>query len=152
MAKKLANDYLLWMKSGSSFALVKGQQTATIARSSGTIDLGTKDEEGWGAEAPGKKTLKISLDMIPNLPDATGYEALEAACNKSPAEPFEVQIRAKGSKATASDAVFHGVMYGILTETSFGQDDAVKAKLELSNAEPPIIDRLGPAPAGGTGA
>lgn len=147
MAKKLGNDYLLWVESATAgtFNLVKGQQALSIARDAGSIDTSTKDDSGYGTSAPGLKSLKISLDMIPNLPDANGFTRLETLCNAAPAVPFKIQIRkgGAGSAGGAGDVVFAGLVYGNITSTEFGQNDAVKAKAEFSAAEAPTTDTLG---------
>ncbi len=145
MAKKLGNDYLLWVESSTAgtYNLVKGQQTLSISRDAGSIDTSTKDDAGYGTSAPGLKSLKISLDTIPNLPDANGYTRLESLCNVAPAVPFNIQIRKGGATGGASDVVFAGQVYGNLSSTEFGQNDAVKAKVEFSAAAAPTTDVLG---------
>jgi predicted secreted protein len=145
MAKKLGNDYLLWVDSAQAgtYNLVKGQQSLSISRDAGSIDTSTKDDSGYGTSAPGLKSLKISLDMLPNLPDANGYTALETKCNAAPAVPFMVQIRKGGAAGVAADVVFEGSVYGNITSTEFGQNDAVKAKIEFSAAAAPVKDVLG---------
>lgn len=145
MAKKLGNDYLAWVESptAGTYNLVKGQQSISISRDAGSIDTTTKDDAGYGTSAPGLKSLKLSLDTIPNLPDANGYTRLETLCNATPQAPFNLQIRKGGPAATAADAVFAGSVYGNISSTEFGQNDAVKAKVEFSSAAAPTIDTLG---------
>ncbi|WP_242148924.1 phage tail tube protein [Sphingomonas sp. BAUL-RG-20F-R05-02] len=145
MAKKLGNDYLLWIESATpgTYNLVKGQQSVSISRDAGSIDTTTKDEAGYGTSAPGLKSLKISLDIIPNLPDATGYTLLESQCNAAPAVAFNIQIRKGGAAGATADAVFQGLVYGNLSSTEFGQNDAVKAKAEFTAAAAPVKDVLG---------
>ena len=144
MAKKLGNDYLLWVESAvqGTFNLVKGQQTLSISRDAGSIDTTSKDESGYGTSAPGLKSLKISLDTLPNLPDASGYTRLETLCNATPATPFNIQIRKGGQTGAAADVVFAGSVYGNISSTEFGQNDAVKAKIEFSAAAAPTTDVL----------
>ena len=145
MAKKLGNDYLVWVESdvGGTFNLVKGQQSVSISRDAGSIDTTTKDDSGYGTSAPGLKSLKLSLDTIPNLPDASGYTRLETLCNATPQAPFNIQIRKGGPTALEADAVFAGLVYGNISSTEFGQNDAVKAKVEFSSAAAPTTDVLG---------
>lgn len=145
MAKKLGNDYLVWVDSATAgtYALVKGQQSVSISRDAGSIDTTTKDDQGYGTSAPGLKNLKLSLDTIPNLPDATGFTRLETLCNATPQAPFAIQIRKGGPTATTADAVFAGLVYGNISSTEFGQNDAVKAKVEFTAAAAPTIDVLG---------
>lgn len=144
MAKKLGNDYLLWVESDTAgtFNIVKGQQTLSISRDAGSIDTTSKDESGYGTSAPGLKSLKLSLDTIPNLPDATGYTRLETLCNAAPAVPFNVQVRKGGQTGGLADVVFAGSVYGNIASSEFGQNDAVKAKIEFSAAAAPTTDKL----------
>lgn len=145
MAKKLGNDYLLWVESSTpgTFNLVKGQQTLSISRDAGSIDTTSKDESGYGTSAPGLKSLKLSLDIIPNLPDANGYTRLETLSNATPQAPFNVQVRKGGQTGAAGDVVFAGSVYGNIASTEFGQNDAVKAKVEFTAAAAPTTDVLG---------
>lgn len=162
MAKKLGNDYMLWVESAQAgtFNVIKGQQSLSISRDADTIDTSTKDDSGYGTSAPGLKKLKITLDMLPNLPDADGFSRLEGLCNTLPAAPFNVQIRkggatgagltaasagangSAGTAASAGDVVFAGFVYGNLSSTDFGQNEAVKAKAEFTAAAAPSIDKL----------
>lgn len=143
--KKLGNDYLLWVESSTAgtYNLIKGQQSLGISRDAGSIDTTTKDESGYGTSAPGLKSLKISLDTIPNLPDATGFTRLETLASAAPAVPFNVQIRKGGANGTNADVVFAGSVYGNIASTEFGQNDAVKAKIEFTAAAAPTTDTLG---------
>jgi predicted secreted protein len=145
MAKKLGNDYLVWVEAtpAGTFNLVKGQQSVSISRDAASIDTTTKDDSGYGTSAPGLKSLKLSLDTIPNLPDASGYTRLETLCSASPQAPFNIQIRKGGATGAAGDVVFAGLVYGNITSTEFGQNDAVKAKVEFSAAAAPTTDVLG---------
>ena len=145
MAKRLGNDFLLWIESApeGTFNLVKGQQSLSISRDAGSIDTTTKDDSGYGTSAPGLRSLKLSLDIIPNLPDATGYTRLETLSNASPQAPFKIQVRKGGAAGTEADVVFAGSVYGNISSTEFGQNDAVKAKVEFSAAAAPTIDVLG---------
>ena len=144
MAKKLGNDFLLWIESTTpgTYNLVKGQQALSISRDAGSIDTTTKDESGYGTSAPGLKSLKLSLDIIPNLPDATGYTRLETLASAAPAVPFNIQVRKGGATGATADAVFAGSVYGNISSTEFGQNDAVKAKVEFSAAAAPTTDVL----------
>jgi len=144
MAKRLGNDFLLWIESTTpgTYNLVKGQQSLSISRDAGSIDTTTKDDSGYGTSAPGLKSLKLSLDIIPNLPDATGYTRLETLANATPQAPFNIQVRKGGAAGQSSDVVFAGSVYGNISSTEFGQNDAVKAKLEFSAAAAPTTDVL----------
>lgn len=140
--KKLANEYMVWIKSEATFAVIRGQQGTSITRSAQEIDLETKDDEGYGASAFGNKKLGVSLSILPSLPDVTGYTNLETRCNTVPAEPFEIQIRKGGLAGTPEDAVFECLVYGNLDSTDFEQNSGVGVKTKFSAAAAPTIDAL----------
>ena len=142
---KLGNDYMLWLGTPIDtpvFSVVKGQGTATINRSQKKIDTSSKDTQGYATSAYGLKDLTIDLDIVPTLPDATGYTALEALCNASPAAPFPIEIRKGGSAGTETDAIFSASVYGTITSVAFTQDDKVTAKVQFALAAAPTVDAL----------
>jgi hypothetical protein len=144
MAKGLGNNYLVWVESitPGTYNLIKGQQGATISRSSSSIDLGSKDDNGYAASAPGLRTLTISLTVLPNLPDSTGYTRLETLCNASPQAPFNIQIRKGGATGATGDVVFAGSVYGNLDSTGFDQNAGVPVGITFTAAGAPTADTL----------
>ena len=144
MSKLIGNDYQLWVESSTpgAFNRLKGQGSCEVTRDAGSIDLTTKDDAGYGSSAPGLKSLKVSLDMLANLPDAQGYTRLETLCNASPVQPFNIQIRKGGQAGGTSDVVFAGSVYGNLDSTSFGQNEGVKLKVSFSANGAPTTDAL----------
>jgi hypothetical protein len=144
MGKKLANDYMVWVESATAgtYNVIRGQQGATINRSSSSIDTSTKDDSGYGTSAPGLKGLTVDFSMIPNLPDITGYTRYETLCNAQPVAPFNVQIRKGGLTGSTTDVVFQCLVYGNLDSTGFDQNAAVAVKSTLSAAAAPTVDVL----------
>ncbi|MCH4894007.1 hypothetical protein GO308_12865 [Sphingomonas sp. SFZ2018-12] len=142
MAKKLGNDYRLWIKSGTpgAFAEVKGQTSLSISRQSEQIDTSTKDDFPYGTQAPGLKTLTIDLELYPNLPDATGYGALEAAAAAT--DPVDIEIRKGGSSGASGDAVFAASMYIGNFDTDMGRNAVVAVTAQLTLAAAPTKDQL----------
>lgn len=142
--KKLGSEYMLWVESSTpnTFNPILGQGNLSITRSSGSIDTTSKDDGGYGTAAPGPKALSLGLEIIPKLPDATGYTRLETLCNASPVLPFNVQVRKGGLTGTDADAVFEGSVYGNLDDTSYNQGDAVKVRATFSAASAPVTDIL----------
>lgn len=145
MAKKLANDYLLWVESSTpgTYNVCKGQKGTTINRQAAQIDLTTKDDSGYGVLAPGLRNLTIQTGFIPNLPDANGYQRLETLCKASPQAAFKVQIRKGGlTGATPGDVVFEGSVYGNFDTTAFEQNEGVSDTVTLYAAAAPTTDLL----------
>jgi hypothetical protein len=103
VAKKLGNDYRLWIESATpgTYNEIKGGQELSVSRSAATIDTSTKDDFPYGTSAPGMRQLSVPFSIIPNLPDATGYTRFETVANAATATPTNFQIRKGGSAATA---------------------------------------------------
>lgn len=142
MAKKLGNDYRLWIEGSTAgtYAEIKGGTTLKINRQSGQIDTSTKDDFPYGTQAPGLKTLTIDSEIYPNLPDATGYGKLETAAQGS--TPVNVQIRKGGSAGASGDVVYAASMYVGNFDTDMGKNDVVKCTFQLSLAAAPTTDAL----------
>lgn len=142
MAKKLGNDYRLWIESATpgTYNEIKGQTSMKVSRKSSDIDTSTKDDYPYGTQAPGLKTLTIDVELYPNLPDANGYTRFEAAAQGT--NPVNFQIRKGGSSGTDSDAVFEASMYIGSFDSDFGKNDVVKCNAQLSLAAAPTTDEL----------
>ena len=144
MAKGLGNNYLLWVESSTpgTYNLIKGQQNLKITRQAPTFDTSTKDDAGYGTSAPGLRSITIDLDMVPNLPDATGYTRLETLAGAVPAAPFNIQIRKGAASGSGTDVVFAASMYGVITDSDFPQNGPASAKAQFSLAAAPTTDTL----------
>lgn len=143
MAKKLGNDYRLWIETitPGTYTEIKGQQQLSMSRQSQAIDTTTKDNFPYGTQASGTKTLTIDVDLVPDLPDALGYTRLETISKGS--LPVKFQIRKGGSAgATPADVVFEANMYVGGVDVSYGQNDVIKAKTSLSLESAPTTDTL----------
>lgn len=145
MAKKLGNDYRLWVESATpgTYNEVKGGQDLSVNQSGGTIDTSTKDDFPWGTQAPGLRSVSISAAFIPNLPDANGFTRLETLANAASATPVNIQIRKGGSAGVSpGDVVFAGSVYVTDWNQTYGQNDAVKATCTLVAAAAPTTNAL----------
>lgn len=145
MAKKLGNDYRLWIESATpgTYAEVKGGQDLSVTRNGATIDTSTKDDFPYGTSAPGLRQLSVAVSLIPNLPDTTGYTRLETQAEATSSTPINFQIRKGGSSGvTPGDVVLAGAFYITDFNTSFGQNDAVKSTFTLVASAAPTTDVL----------
>ena len=143
MAKKLGNDYRLWIESATpgTYNEIKGQTSTKVSRQAGTIDTSTKDDFPYGTQAPGLKSLTLDVELYPNLPDTTGFTLFETTAQGS--APRKFQIRKNGSAGATGDAVFEASMYVGNFDTDFGKNDVVKVTSQLTLAAAPTIDTLG---------
>lgn len=144
MAKKLGNDYRLWIESTTpgTFNEVKGGQNLSVTRNGSTIDTSTKDDFPYGTSAPGLRQLSISATLLPNLPDATGYTRLETQAEATSSTPINFQIRKGGSAGSGTDVVLAGAFYITDFNTDFAQNGAVTATFTLVAASAPTTDVL----------
>jgi len=145
MAKKLGNDYRLWVESATAgvYNEVKGGQNLSVSQSGGTIDTSTKDNFPFGTQAPGLRSVSIQAEMIPDLPDANGFTRLETLANAATATPINIQIRKGGSAGVApGDVVYAGACYVTEWNQSYGMNDAVKANATLVAASAPTTNTL----------
>jgi hypothetical protein len=136
--KKQGNDYRLFVESATpgTYNEIKGQNDLSVSRSGGTIDTSTKDGGAYATSAPGQKSLSISFNLIPDLPDANGYTRFETLALATPQVAFNVQIKA------GATIVFTGSVYASECNTSFGQNDSVKCTGTLIAAAAPTVDAL----------
>lgn len=142
MAKKLGNDYRLWIEGATAgtYAEIKGQTSLKVSRNSAAIDTSTKDDYPYGTQAPGLKTLTVDCEIYPNLPDTTGYGVLETAAQGT--SPKKFQIRKGGSSGSGTDAVLEASMYIGSFDTDMGKNDVVKCTFQLTLASAPTTDSL----------
>jgi hypothetical protein len=145
VAKKLGNDYRIWIESTTpgTFNLIKGNQDLAINREGSTIDTTTKEDFPWGTAAPGTRSLSVTASFIPDLPDANGYTRLMDLAGAGTSTPIPIQIRKGGSTgADPADTVFECNMYATTTSTPMGMNAPVTANVTFVAAEPPTIDEL----------
>ncbi|GAA3254545.1 hypothetical protein GCM10020258_12360 [Sphingomonas yabuuchiae] len=140
MGKKLGSDYRLFVRAadGTAFNQPAGQANLTINRSKGFSSSATKDAEGVDTQTPGLRTISIKQDIVPDLPDATGYTRLETLDKSNAAEV--IQVRKK--PFATSDVVFECSMYTALDNSDFEQGSSVKASLTFQPAAQPTVDTL----------
>lgn len=145
MAKKLGSDYRLWIESATpgTYNQILGNQALSISRSGQTIDMATKDDGAYGAQAAGSKGLSLQAGFIPNLPDTTGYDRFQALARASTTAPFNVQIRKGGSSgATPADVVFLCSMYCTQDDNDFAMNAGMTAGFTLVAAAAPTTDLI----------
>lgn len=140
MAKKLGQDFRLFVQDvgGATFSQPRGQGDLTINRSSSPIDTSTKDSGRYGTSAPGAKTLTISQELIPDLPDATGYTRMKTLDSSGDPEVYQIREKPFGE----DDVQFECLMYTVFGNTGLGRAAAAGTSVELSAAEAPTVDEI----------
>lgn len=75
MAKKLGHEYKVFVDNGSgTFNPVGGEVTFARDGSTNLIDTSSKGTGQFATQAPGRKTLVITVSGKKDLPDANGLE------------------------------------------------------------------------------
>lgn len=140
--KKYGNDYRFWIEStvADTYNEVKGQTSNKVSRQSASFDTSSKDDGQYGTEGQGQRKVSMDLEILPNLPDVTGYTRLETLATGS--APVKVQIRKGGSAGATGDVVFAASMNIGNFDTDFPKDGAVKCTFQMSLASPPTTDLL----------
>lgn len=142
MAKKLGNDYRLWVETATTgtYAMIAGQQSLSYTRSANPIDTSTKDDFPYATTAAGLFEGGITLEGVADLPDANGYTRVETKFKAG--TPVNFQIRKAGASGTTGDAVFTGECNILELSPNFGQNDSLKYTLRLGYADAPTTDAL----------
>lgn len=141
MAKKMGNNYRLWVNTTATQALVKGQQSLSQSGSSATIDTSDKDNSPYGTVAPGNFDMTISFELFPDLPDTTGYTRMETLFLTQAAEEFQIR-KGGASGADPADVVFEASCYVLSFAKSYGKNDVVKVTGTLGLATAPTVNLL----------
>ncbi|WP_242149613.1 hypothetical protein [Sphingomonas sp. BAUL-RG-20F-R05-02] len=141
MAKKLANNYRLFLQSSTvgTFNQPAGQGNLTRDGGKNFSSNATKDQEGVDTQQPGLRTITLKQDLVPDLPDANGYTRMETLHQSDATEVY--QIRKK--PFSTADVVFECLMYTSLDNASFNQGESVKVGVSLVPAAQPTVDALG---------
>lgn len=138
--KLKGNDYRLFVGNadGSQFAQPAGQGNLTRNGGRNFTSNATKDTEGYDTQTPGLRTLTLTLQLTPSLPDENGYTRMEAL-NISDEEAI-YQIRKK--PFAEDDVVFAASMYTTLDDTAYNQGESVTVGTTLTLAATPTVDKL----------
>lgn len=145
MAKKLGNDYRIWLESAvaGTYNEIKGAHDLSVTRNGSTIDTSAKSDFPYASQAPGLRAVTIASTFIPDLPDATGYSRLETLANATnAASPFNIQVRKGGSAGLGTDVVFQASVYCTDFNHNFGVNAAVQASCTFVAAAAPTVDLL----------
>jgi predicted secreted protein len=142
MAKKLGNDYRLWIESSTpgTYNQILGQQSLSYSRSSNQIDVSDKNNSPYALTAAGLFDVSISLEGLADLPDATGYTLLETKFLAQTAWKF--QIRKAGTSGVDADKVFAATLNILELSTEFPQNGAVKYSAKFGLSIAPTTDAL----------
>jgi len=141
MADKLGHEFKVYVDNGSgTYNPILGETDHTEDGSTTLIDTSAKGTGQFATQAPGRKTLVITVSGKMKLPDATGLERIYAVQKVYPQVPVNIQIRK--DPFSGSEIVFQASMY----VSNFGKASPdVENKtfsFQLTCAAAPTIDLL----------
>lgn len=116
------------------FTTISGNTNLSVTRQGNTVDTSTKDDYPYGTSAAGTRSVSISATFRPELPDASGYDALVTAAAAT--TPFNIQI------VDGATVVFSCSVYVTTRDNTLNINAAGEASCTFVNAAPPTVDDL----------
>lgn len=140
MAKLLGNNYRLYIQSttAGTYNPIGGQGDLSYSRKAVLIDVSDKNNAPYGLKAAGNFDVEITLNGIPDLPDANGLTRAETMFKTQAVEKYQIR---KAPFATG-DVVFEASCYTNDLSLSFPKDSPASYSLGLGLAAAPVTDLL----------
>lgn len=139
--KKLGHNFLLQVESSTpgTYNTVAGQQNLSVNRSAQQIDTTSKDEFPWGSSRGGARSVSIPFAVIPDLPDANGYDRLVTLANDAEGDPFNIRII---DTSDSDNVVFECSVTVSDRNNTLDQGGPAGATCTFINATAPVTDDL----------
>jgi predicted secreted protein len=141
MAKILGNDYRLFVESPTpgTYNQIGGQGDLSVDRKAGSIDISDKNSAPYGLVAAGNFAVEISLDGIPDLPDANGLARVDTQFKARTATKFQIR---NGALGTGADVKFEASCNILDLSINLGKDSGGSYSIRLGLAASPATDTL----------
>ncbi len=141
MARKLGHEYKVYVDNGSgTYNPIDGEVEHNRDGSTALIDQSAKGTGQFAIQAPGRKTLVITVSGKKSLPDSNGLERVYALQKVYPQVAGNFQIRL--DPFAGSDVKFAAAMYvSNFNDASPDQDNATFS-FQLTCASAPTTDVL----------
>jgi hypothetical protein len=147
MAKKLGHQYKVFVGDGTTaeeFTQIAGQTGLTRDGSTALIDQSSKTTGQIAIQAPGRKTLTLTVTGKLEVPDASGLEVVYAQQQVYPQVAANYQIRVDPFADDLDDLVFQASMYVSNFSTDDPDQDNSTYSFQLTCAESPTVDLIEP--------
>lgn len=141
MTKRLGHEFKVYVDNGSgTYNPIAGEVEHNRDGSTSLIDQSAKGTGQFAIQAPGRKTLVITVSGKKDLPDANGLERVYALQKVYPQVAGNFQVRQ--DPFSGSDIKFAGSMYvSNFSDASPDQDNATFS-FQLTCASAPTTDLL----------
>lgn len=136
MAKRKGNNCKLKVESSTpgTFNAIVGQQTLSWEHSLSSQDTTTKDDNSWGSSISALQSITFNLGLIPDLPDANGYDRLRTLILAR--DPFNVQV------VDGATVIFEGAVTPTGRSGNLDVNDVGKASCTLITSGAPVTNEL----------
>lgn len=141
MANRLGHEYQIYVDNGSgTYNAIAGEITHTRDGSTTLIDQSAKGTGQFALQAPGRKTLSITVSGKKQLPDTNGLERVYALQKAYPQVANNFQIRL--TPFSGSDVKFAASMYVSNFNDAHPDQDNASFSFQLTCAASPTTDVL----------
>jgi predicted secreted protein len=134
----LGNDKQLFVQSATpgTFTAIAGQRDLDYQRKAGQIDLGDKNSGGYGKKGPGEFDVSITLEGVPDLPDANGLGRVDTKFKARATEIFQIRT----APFATDDVVFECECYVLDCSRSDPRNAEARYSIALGLADVPTTD------------
>jgi hypothetical protein len=141
MAKKLGHEYKVYVDNGSgTFNPIAGEVSHNREGSTTLIDQSAKGTGQIAIQAPGRKTLVITVEGKKDLPDSGGLERVYALQKVYPQVAGNFQIRK--DPFAGGDVIFASSMFISNFNDGAPDQDNATFSFQLTCAAAPTTDNL----------
>ncbi len=137
MPKLDANLYQCFIESSTpgTFNVIKGQRSSSVGASLNTYSVATKDSGGWDINAAGLLQADMSVELVPDLPDSTGY----TRCETLAAAKTVTRVQWRNGPTTV---VFDAPVLITNINRDFPFNDAVGVQISFALTGAPTVNAL----------
>jgi predicted secreted protein len=136
----LGNDKQLFVQSATpgTFSAIAGQRDLDYSRKAGQVDIGDKNSGAYGKTGPGQFDVAITLEGVPDLPDANGLTRVDTKFKARQTEVFQIRT----APFAADDVVFECECYVLDCSRSDPRNAESRYSIALGLADVPTVDTV----------
>lgn len=121
--------------SGSSYTVLKGEQSNSVNRSAESIDISDKDSGAWGSTMPGKKSVTLDVTVYADNSDAQQKQLLNAFYTDQTVKVFIGKV---GSNNTPTEGEAFDAVIVSIGDTNDAGSVATRAMSLASKGAPTL--------------
>lgn len=120
---------------GSSYTVLKGEQSNSVNRSAESIDISDKDSGAWGSTMPGKKSFTLDVTVYADNSDAQQKQMLQAFYTDQTVKVFVGKV---GSNNTPTEGEAFDAVIVSISDTNDAGAVATRAMSLASKGAPTL--------------